>query len=88
MDTNEKCAFIMRKLIELAIERGQVVLERDVFKGSLTILLNEIDGKNITHTHVGQVGGTTEQIISSMYAQLHGRKGMAWITPLDEEDNG
>ena len=76
----------MRKLIELANERGQVVLERDVFKGSLTILLNEINGKNITHTHVGVPGGNFDQLISSMYANLHGRKGLSWVTPLLEEE--
>ena len=72
MDINEKCAFIMRKILELANERGQVSFERDFGGNTLTILLSHIDRmtnetKGVSHTHVGVPSGTFEVLVDNLY---------------------
>lgn len=86
MNTEEKCAFIIRKVIELANERGQFIFERDFGGNTSTILIPHENGKNVSHTHVGVPSGTFATLIDNLYNSLHGRKGLSWVESLKEED--
>jgi hypothetical protein len=72
MNTQEKCEAIIRKMIELANESGQVLFEEDFGGNSITIVVGN------SHTHVGYPDAPFELLVNNIYDSLHGGPGLSW----------
>lgn len=82
MTTPDKCEALIRRMVDLANEKGHVTFEQDFGGNSLTIIV----GKD--HTHVGYADAPFDLLVDNLYNSLYGGPGLSWVGEDVDHDGG